>query len=60
MEEIIIKEFQTKEEYIVRIEKLLDDISKFESKLDVDIPFGDVQSLPLHPMAMQLNKKTAK
>lgn len=57
MEEIVQKESQTKEEYIARVESLLDEIGKLEKLLDVKISYNDVETLPLHLMAKRLNQK---
>lgn len=49
-----------KDEFIVRIEELLEEIHKLEQELNTKIPYDDVQSLPLQCMAKELNQKAQK
>lgn len=60
MESILNKEQETKEDYIARIEVLLDEIGKLKNQLGVKVPYDDVEALPLHCMAKSLNQTVQK
>lgn len=60
LEEILLKEQKTRNDYIERVEKLLAEINELQTSLELKIPYEDVEKLPLHDMAFRLNKKAEK
>lgn len=60
LHEVLTKERKAKEDYIERIEQLLNEINDLQKSLEIAIPYEDVEELPLHNMAYHLNKKAEK
>lgn len=60
LEDVANKEKTTKDDYIERIENLLNEIHDLKENLEISIPYEDVENLPLHNMAFHLNKKAEK
>ncbi|KAL0269570.1 UNVERIFIED_CONTAM: hypothetical protein PYX00_007260 [Menopon gallinae] len=60
LEEVANKEKLTKDDYIERIESLLNEIHDLKNNLEISIPYEDVENLPLHNMAFHLNRKAEK
>lgn len=60
LEEVLKSEEKVKEDYITRIEGLLNEMNELQTTLGVKIPYEDVETLPLHIMAAKLNKKAEK
>lgn len=60
LNEILTKERKARDDYIERIEQLLNEINDLQKSLEIAIPYEDVESLPLHDMAYHLNKKAEK
>ena len=60
LQEILNNERKVRDDYITRIEDLLNEMNDLQKALEIIIPYEDVESLPLHVMAACLNKKAEK
>ncbi|KAK6635206.1 hypothetical protein RUM44_000457 [Polyplax serrata] len=60
LQEVLKNEKKVRDDYIARIEELLNEMNTLQKVLEIAIPYEDVETLPLHIMAARLNKKAEK